>query len=207
VVGIRVTDLLNEHLKKRPSKKASPRSYFYISEAGKHPLDIFRALTDPHWVPPKIRRLQEIGTATHKRACKLLREMGMLEQAEVGLGDDLFRGYADAIIRIPGKGFVVLEIKTVGRKEFDTILRRGVPTWHAYIQLQLYLHYLGMSRGIILLIENNALEDFLMPLEEYRASQRMKEFRIRRNPKIIGQTIRKFGKMKEEFVKAGAMKE
>ena len=207
MVKIELAALLNEHLKNKTPKKADPRSYFFISEAGKHPPDIFRSLTTHHWVPPKVRRLQEIGSATHRRVCKLLGEMGLLEQTEVGVGDDLFRGYADAVIRIPDKGLMAVEIKTVGKKEFDSILRRGVPTWHSYAQLQLYLHYLGISRGIILFIENNTLEDFLMPLEEYRPGQRMKEFRIRKNGKIINQTIRKFSRLKETFVKAGVMKE
>jgi hypothetical protein len=200
-----LTNLLNEHLKNKTTKKNTPRSYFYISEAAKNPFDIYRSMVAPQWYPPKIRRLMEIGNTTHKKVCKYLREMGLLETEEIRVGDELFRGIADAVIKLPGEEPIPLEIKTVGWKEFEKILKKGLPTWHSYIQLQLYLHYLNKNKGKILFIETNTLEDFMMPLEEYRQEQRMKEFTIRKNPRVITETMQKFRKLKETFVEGGIM--
>ena len=61
------------------------------------------------------------------------------------------------------------------------------------------------NNGRIVFIEANTLEDFVMPLEEYRQDQRMKEFIVRKNPKIIRQTIQKFRRLKEKFVEDGVM--
>jgi hypothetical protein len=200
-----LANLLNEHLKNKKPKKATPRSYFYISEAGRSAFEIYRSMVLSRWYPSKIRRLLEIGNATHKRVYRYLREMGFLEAEGVKVGDDLFRGFADAVIKLPGEEAMPLEIKTVGWKEFERILKKGVPSWHSYLQLQLYLHYLNKREGKLLFIETNTLEDFMMPLEEYRPEQRMKEFTIRKNPRVIEETIEKFRKLKEIFVEGGVM--
>jgi hypothetical protein len=200
-----LTNLLNEHLKNKTPKKSAQRSYFYISEAGRSAFQIYRSMVLTQWYPPKIRRLLEIGNTTHKRVCRYLKEMGVLEAEGVRMGDDLFRGVADAVIKLPAEESMPLEIKTVGWKEFERILRKGFPSWHSYIQLQLYLHYLNKDRGKILFIETNTLEDFMMPLEEYRPEQRMKEFTITKNPRMIGETMEKFRKLKEIFVEGGVM--
>jgi hypothetical protein len=197
--------LLQEHLKNKKPRGVLSRNYFLISEAGKKPFDIFRNLTSGLKHPAKIRRLHEIGRATHRRVCQYLDGMGLLEGYEIPVGDDLFKGIADAMIKLPYEEAMPLEIKTVGRKEFERILRKNAPSWSSYVQLQLYLHYLNKAKGRILFIETNTLEDFIMPLEEYRAEQRMKEFTIRKNPKIIMETLDRFRKLKEVFISGGVM--
>lgn len=203
---MRLATLISEHLKKKKAEKPKPRSYFYVSEAGKTPYEIYKAMLLKQVYPPRIRRLMEIGKVTHKRVCKYLGEMGLLRASEVKIGDDLFHGYVDAITHLPYEKPMPLEIKTVNKKDFENILRTGMPTWQSYIQLQLYLNYLRKLRtGRILFIETKTLEDFVMPLEEYRSSQRMKEFIIRKNPRVIRQTLQKFRRLKEVFVRDGVM--
>lgn len=203
---MKLATLINDHLKKKKQSKPKPRSYFYITEAGKTPYQIYKGLLLKQTYPPRIKRLMEIGRKTHRRVCKCLEEMGLLKAREVRVGDDLFHGFVDAITHLPYEKPEPLEIKTVGKKDFEKILRRGMPTWQSYIQLQLYLNYLRKAnKGKILFIESNALEDYVMPLEEYRKDQRMKEFIVRKNPKIIRQTIQKFRRLKDVFVKDGVM--
>ena len=205
MVKIDVVYLINEHLKKKESRKIKPRSYFYISEAGNTPLEIFRKISTQQKYPPKIKRLMEIGKATHQRVYRCLNTMGFLKASEVKVGDDLFHGYVDAIIKLPGKNEMPLEIKTIRKEEFDNILNKDRPTWQSYIQLQLYLHYLNKKIGRILFIEANTLENYIMPLEEYRSDQRMKEFQVRINPKVISNTIKRFKRLKDVFVNEGVM--
>ena len=200
-----LTDLINEHLKKKLPKSAIRRNHFFISEASRNPFDIFKNLTLGKDYPPKMRRLFEIGKATHRRLCRYLKEMGVLIAEEVPVGDELFKGVVDAVIKVPGEEAMPLEIKTVSRKEFDRIIRKGVPTWHSYVQFQLYLHFLNKERGRILFVEANTLEDYIMPLENYRPEQRMKEFTVRKNPEVIAETTGRFRKLREVFVHGGAM--
>jgi len=198
--------LLSEHLKKKKPEKPKPRSYFYISEAGKTAYEIYKGMLLKQRYPPRIRRLMEIGQKTHKTVCRYLQEMGFLKASEVRIGDDLFHGFVDAIVHLPFEKPMPLEIKTVNRQDFEKLLKRGMPTWQSYSQLQLYLNYLRKpSKGRILFIETNTLEDHVMPLEEYRQDQRIKEFIVRKNPRIIRQTIQKFRKLKDVFVRDGVM--
>jgi hypothetical protein len=203
---MKLATLINDHLKKKKQSKPKPRSYFYISEAGKTPYEIYKRLLLKQTFPPRIRRLMEVGQKTHRRVCKYLEEMGLLKAREVRVGDDLFHGYVDAITQFPGEKPEPLEIKTVNKQGFERLLKRGMPTWKSYIQLQLYLNYLRKANnGRIVFIEANTLENYVMPLEEYRQDQRMKEFIVRKNPRIIRQTIQKFRKLKERFVEDGVM--
>ncbi len=205
MVKILIT-LINEHLKSRKPKEKVLRSYFYISEGGLTPFEIYGRMRFRQKLLPKTKRLMEVGNATHKRMYRHLKEMGLLLASEIGMGDDLFHGFADAIIKI-GDEEMPLEIKTVSREEFDYLLRKGVPTWQSFIQLQLYLHYLNKDRGKILVVEANTLEDYIMPLEEYRPEQRMMEFTVRKNPAIITKTLETFTRLKEKFVDDGVMAE
>jgi hypothetical protein len=206
VVRMMLANLLQNHLKKKKPEKPKFRSYFYVSEAGKRPYEIYKGLIVKQIPPPRIRRLMEIGTTTHKRVCKYLQEMGFLKASEVKIGDDLFHGYVDAITYLPYEKPMPLEIKTVNKRDFENILRKGMPTWQSYIQIQLYLNYLRKQNvGRILFIETNTLEDYVMPLEDYMPEQRMKEFIVRKNPRVIRQTLQKFRRLKEIFVRDGVM--
>lgn len=202
-----LASLLTEHLKKRwRAEKPEPRSYFYISEAGKRPYQVYKAMMVKQKCPPPIKRVMEAGKKTHRLVCKYLGEMGFLKAEGVKVGDNLFRGYVDAIIHLPGEKPEPLEIKTVSKKWYEEVLRRGIPTWQSYVQLQLYINYLRkVQKGRILFIEANTLKDHVIPLEEYIPGQRMKEFEVRKNPKIIRQTIQKFRKLREVFIRDGVM--
>jgi len=200
-------NILTEHLKKKEQpEKPKARSYFYVSEAGKTPYQIYKAMLLREKFPPYIRRVMEAGKKTHWLTCKHLGEMGFLKAKDVRVGDDLFHGFVDAIIHLPGEKPEPLEIKTVSKKYYEEIVRKGLPSWQAYVQLQLYMNYLRKVRkGRILFIEANVLKDHVIPLEDYKAGQRMKEFEVWKNPKIIRQTLQKFRKLKETFVKDGVM--
>ncbi|MBA7555651.1 hypothetical protein ES705_48330 [subsurface metagenome] len=64
-------------------------------------------------------------------------------------------------------------------------------TRKAYLQLQLYLHFLKIDDGIILIIRNN--------------EQKLKAFYIRRKYRVAQELIQKFYKLKYKFVQAGVM--
>lgn len=188
----------------RPKKQErKPRSYFYISEAGRTPYEIFKRLAQKPLQINSFKAWMSKGNRTHWEVYKILGRLGLLKAVEVKVGDDLFKGSIDAIPQLPGEKPMVLEIKTVSPKKFHRILKENRPTWRSYIQLQMYLNYLRkMPCGRILFIEarpNNAQ----IPLRDYKP--RMTEFVVRKNPRVIRDTFRKFRMLKDKFVKSGVM--
>lgn len=202
---MKLSKLLMEHLMDRQEEVRKRRSYFYMSEAGKTPYQIFKGLVGRRSFPFRIRRLMRKGRQTHTKVCDCLQEMGYLKAREIKVGDSLFRGFVDAIHHLPGEKPMALEIKTVSPKGFQKILDKNRPTWRAYAQLQLYLNYLGKAeKGRLLYIEADP-RCGKYPLERYWPEQRMVEFIVRKNKSLIRKTIDHFRKLKEKFVKAGVM--
>lgn len=67
----------------------------------------------------------------------------------------------------------------------------------------MYLNYLRrMPFGRILFIEVNPTNEGI-PLRDYKP--RMTEFLIKKNPRVIRETFKKFRKLKKKFVQAGVM--
>jgi hypothetical protein len=96
--------------------------------------------------------------------------------AEVPLPPNpLFHGRADAIISLGGENFVV-EIKSVHPYQFDQTVAR--PRRDHYLQLQLYLHYLDVPRGIILM--------------ENKANQALREFVVERDEETVRRVLEQF---------------
>jgi hypothetical protein len=117
-----------------------------------------------------------------------LYNIGVVKATEVQIKTGLFRGRADAILFNDGK-LAVLEIKSVNKGEFGKL--KKFASWQAYAQLQMYLHCLNIEDGIILV--------------ECKDDQRLKEFHIRRKPRIAREQIRQFAKLKTKLVEAGVM--
>ena len=194
---MKLADYLKRCQQAKRQENSKKRNYFYISEAGKRPYHIFKSMISKKRLPPRILGLMQIGRTMHRQTYDQLSAMGFLKAKEIKVGDSLFRGYVDAIIHLPGEKPMPLEIKTIGARGFNILEKQNRPYWQSYIQLQLYLNYLRkMSQGRILYIE-------VQPFNS--STQRMKEFLVSKNPKIIRQTIAAFRKLKTKFQKAGVM--
>jgi len=154
------------------------RDYFYVSEVGKCPRQIFYAVKGfPR--PPldgQTARKLAVGEEAHRRLVQALYSLGVVVAAEVPIPPgSLFHGRADAIASLGGKNYVV-EIKTVHPYNFDQMAIS--PRRDHYLQLQLYLHYFQIPQGIIL-AENKAtqeLREFLVELDRPEVNRVLAEF-------------------------------
>ena len=83
---------------------------------------------------------------------------------------------------------------TISLFYYGMILRNANKTQQIALetrQLQLYMHFLRINDGIIVV--------------ECKDDQRLKEFDIKRKPRVAWEQIRYFSKLKSQFVKAGVM--
>lgn len=172
--------MLKEHLDRASPPKS--KGFFRVTEAGdieSHILDRHRGRFKEGFSPRTIRILDN-GKDVHHRLLRRLAELGLVAASEVEIPPNaLFRGRADAVVQLPGKEKVLLEIKSVNPATFanDQPLLRHV------LQVQLYLHYLGMKEGIL--------------LYENKANQELKEFLIQKDIWEIRRVLNRFNRIKE----------
>lgn len=169
-------ELLEEYFKREEPHRE--RDYFYVSEVGKCPRQIFytvKGFPRPPLDGQTARKLA-VGEDAHRRIVQAMYGLGIVVAAEVPIPPgSLFHGRADAIISLSGKNYVV-EIKTVHPYQFDKM--SADPRTDHYLQLQLYLHYFQIPQGIIL-TENKAtqeLREFVVELDRPEVARVLAEF-------------------------------
>jgi CRISPR/Cas system-associated exonuclease Cas4 (RecB family) len=176
-----LVELLEEYFQREEPHRE--RDYFYVSEVGKCPRQIFytvKGFPRPPLDGQTARRLL-VGEDAHRRLLQALYSLGLVVAAEVPIPPGaLFHGRADAIISLSGKNYVV-EIKTLHPYNFDQTY--AAPRRDHYLQLQLYLHYFEIPQGII--------------LAENKATQELREFVVERDRAAVGQVLQTFAELRE----------
>jgi len=166
-------------------KDSKEKTAFYATDAGKCPRAIWFALKK---YPKKdydarILRIFEHGNHTHMRIVSVLFSLGLINSVEVDLPEkDLIHGRADAIISIKGEPYVI-EIKSVNSVKF----KKDEPDKDHVKQLQLYLHFFKIKKGIL--------------LYENKDNQDIKEFVIEYDEKKALEILNSFEKIKEKLSK------
>lgn len=146
--------------------------HFYISDAGRCSRSLFFKFKK---VPRKdieanILRLFDHGDHIHQLIMKPLlsiREIHVVA-AEVNIPpQELISGRADAIIS-DGKDLYVLDIKSMNSMIFNKLTE---PKEENIDQLQLYMHYFKIKKGILLYVnkDNQQLKDFVLDYDKKRA--------------------------------------
>lgn len=167
------------------------RDYFYISEVAKCPRQIFysaRGFPRPP-IDGRAARRMAAGDDFHRRIIEALFALGIGVAAEVPIPENgLFHGRADAIISLGGKNYVV-EMKSLHPYHFDRTARE--PRRDHYLQLQLYMHYLDIPQGIILM--------------ENRGNQELREFAVGRDEEVIRTVLAEFEELHRLVFREGRL--
>ncbi len=153
-------------------QKDKEQHHFYITDAGKCARAIFFKFKN---VPRKeieanILRLFDHGDHIHQLIMKPLlsvREIHVVA-SEVNIPpQELVSGRADAIIST-GKEMYVLDIKSMNSMIFRNLTE---PKEENVAQLQLYLHYFKIPKGILLYVnkDNQELKEFIIAYDKKRA--------------------------------------
>ncbi|MDO8663654.1 MAG: Dna2/Cas4 domain-containing protein [Candidatus Wildermuthbacteria bacterium] len=145
-------------------QKDREQRHFYITDAGKCPRAIFFKFKNAprEEMEAKILRMFDHGDHIHQLIMKPLlsvREIHVVA-SEVNIPpQELISGRADAIIS-DGKDLYVLDIKSMNSMIFKNLTE---PKEENTYQVQLYLHYFKISRGILLYVNKDTQE-----LKEFR---------------------------------------
>jgi len=139
-------------------KKDKEQQHFYVSEAGKCPRQIFFKFKNAprKEMEANILRLFDHGDHMHQLIMKPLLSIRAVRvvSAEVGIPpQELVSGRADAIIS-DGKELYVLDIKSMNSMIFKNLTS---PKEENINQIQLYLHYFKIPKGILLYVDKDKL--------------------------------------------------
>lgn len=144
---------------------------FYISEAGRCPRQIFFKFKNAprKEFDPAFLRLFDHGEHMHRLIMKPLlstRDIHVVA-SEVDIPpQEIVHGRADAVLS-DGKELFVLDIKSMNSMVFRTLHK---PKEENVLQLQLYLHFFKIHKGLLLYVDKDRLE--------------LKEFIVIYNPKV-----------------------
>jgi len=146
--------------------------HFYITDAGKCPRAIFFKFKNVprEKMAPEVLRMLDHGDYIQMQIISSLFSLGMVRASEVRIPpQELISGRADAIITLGNELFVV------DFKSMNSMIFKGLsqPKEDNVNQIQLYLHFFKIPKGILLYINKNTLElkEFLVEYDSTRVKK------------------------------------
>jgi len=153
-------------------QKDKEQHHFYITDAGKCGRNLFFKFKN---VPRKemeanILRLFDHGDHVHQLIMKPLLSIRDIHvvASEINIPpQEIVSGRSDAIVS-DGKNLYVLDIKSMNSMIFDKL---SEPKEENINQLQLYLHFFKIPKGILLYVNKNSLDlkEFVVDYDKKRA--------------------------------------
>jgi len=166
-----VVEKINEfYIEQERLKKEKDRIKIWISEVGKCPRGIFFKFkkAPKAEIEPEKLRIYEDGHFFQQKILRALSAKGLLRATEIPIPPHEFvAGKADAIISDSEGIPYVLEIKSIsGRMNFQKLNPKIDFPQHIN-QLQLYLHFFKIKKGILLYINKDTqeLKEFIFEYE------------------------------------------
>ena len=165
-------------------QKNKQQVHFYVTDAGKCPRAVFFKLKN---VPRKkldarILRIFEVGEHFHRNIFNVLYRLRIGVTTEVIMPkNDLVSGRADAILCIDKENYV-LDIKSMNSMIFRNLKK---PKEENVYQIQLYLHYFNIKKGILLYIDKD--------------KQEIKEFHVAYDSGLVKSLLKDFEELKKKI--------
>ena len=127
-----------------------------------------------------MQRIFHQGEHVHLRLMSILYSLGLVTASEVKIPEtELFRGRADGILKLDGENYVI-ELKSISSYGFE---KTTEPKPEHMKQIQIYMHYFNIPKGIILM--------------ENKGNQEIKEFIVEKDSSLIQKIHTDFAKLKE----------
>ena len=170
--------------RERKEKRNKERTQFYISEAGRCPRNIFFRFKKAPAREMEAERLRifEHGNYIHQLVLRPLFSLRLVRATEIDIPpQEIIKGRADAIISINGEPYVV-DIKSISGRM--NLAKMEEPKIEDYYQIQLYLHYFGIKKGILLYMNKD--------------TQELKEFAVEYNNEVVKQLLSNFESLKKK---------
>ena len=164
-------------------QKRKEQTRFYITDAGKCGRAVFFKFKNAprEKMEPRILRLYERGEYLHRNIISILIRMGILVASEVNIpAQEMISGRADAIVSLNNELYL-LDIKSMNSMIFRNL---NEPKEENAYQLQLYLHYFNMKKGILLYVDKD--------------KQDIKEFVINYDKNLVQSLLKGFTDLKQK---------
>lgn len=159
------------------NQKNKEQTRFYITDAGKCPRAVFfkfknapREATDP-----RIMRIFEHGENIHRSIFNILYRLKLGVVTEVPIpSQEIVSGRADAILCMGNENYL-LDIKSINSMIFK---KMDIAKEDNVFQIQLYMHFFGIKKGILLYIDKDRQEmkEFFVNYDEALCKGLMDKF-------------------------------
>jgi len=154
------------------------RKRFYISDSGKCPRQIFFKFKKAprKEMEPRLLRIFDQGDYVHLRLTRDLFSLGIVVASEIDIPprEDI-GGRADAIIRINNELYLV-DLKSINS---NILYKMKEPKEDHILQVQLYLHFFKLKKGILLYEgkDNSAIKEFQVEYDKKVAEKILNDFK------------------------------
>ena len=168
------------------NQKNKDQTKFYITDAGKCPRSVFFKFKNAPREPldARILRIFERGENIHRSIFNILYRLRLGVVTEIPIpSQEIISGRADAILCVGNENYV-LDIKSINSMIFK---RMQEPKEENVLQIQLYLHYFNIKKGILLYIDKD--------------QQDMKEFFVDYDEALCKSLLDKFYALKDQVEK------
>jgi len=149
------------------NQKNREQTRFYITDAGKCPRAVFFRFKNAPREPmeARIMRIFEHGENIHRNIFNILYRLRLGVTTEIPIpSQEIISGRADAILCVNNENYV-LDIKSMNSMIFRNLTQ---PKEENVFQIQLYLHYFNIKKGILLYIDKDQQEikEFFVEYDE-----------------------------------------
>ncbi len=158
--------------------------HFYVTDAGKCQRAVFFKFKNisGEKTDPRLLRIFEHGELLHRNIFNILYRLKIGVTTEVKIPEqELISGRADAILSLNGENYV-LDIKSINSMAFRKLT---APKEENVYQIQLYLHYFKIKKGILLYIDKDR--------------QEIKEFIVNYNINLVEQLLIGFEQLRKKI--------
>jgi len=173
------------YLERERERGDRERIRFYISESGKCRRTIFFRFKRAPKKELEAEKLRvfEFGNHIQQIILRPLLSKGIVATTEIPIpSKELVSGRADIIISVDGIPYVV-EVKSISGRM--NVARMEKPMPDHYEQLQLYLHYFKVPKGIVLYVNKD--------------TQELKEFPCSYDDKLVKVILKRFEELKTKI--------
>lgn len=170
-----IKELIEKYYQDKIGEKDRVR--FYISDAGKCYRQIFfKFKKAPRAeMEPRILRIFDHGDYVHLRLMRTLFSLGIVVASEVDIPPTAdIGGRADAIVRLNNELYLV-DFKSINSAILDGLVE---PKEEHILQVQLYLHFFNIKKGVLLYEGKDSLEfkEFLVEYNKELAQKILQDF-------------------------------
>lgn len=148
-------------------QRSREQNHFYITDVGKCPRAVFFKFKNVprEKMDARILRIFERGESMHGNLINTLIRLGIVVAAEIKIPEqEIISGRADVILSLNNELYV-LDIKSMNSMIFRNLTE---PKPENLQQVQLYLHYFKIKKGILLYIDKDQqnIKEFVFDYDE-----------------------------------------